>query len=825
MKSKSSVKTSSDQRFVFKSRKAERKAMRQMKKQKKGHLQQVITKKLNVQKVNSKKKLPTTLNTTDWRVLDRNKEKVEEIKLQKQFEKSRREQMKHANEDEDKEIKRLAKHLKLDKRKTVGKSFIDDGLDYLLDVCDPETRKNCSSLKESLMDIDSNFDDDYNTVNALKKNIKKKEPVVKSKKKVTFDCSDNSSNEETFNYEHENVSDKDILDDEFEEESLSGEESLDEDYDNESVSNEEHFGNDDDDGDDTCDYNQEEKFDYDYEEEEKLSDIETDEDEDNNDDTKIKNMKEDIYGRLRKSDGTIVEQSTAYIPPHLRKKQNEESEQLKRLKQQVKGLLNRLAETNMHSISRQIEDLYQVNSRNNMNETLYKCITDAIVRSECVSPYRIIVESSTLITVLHTNVGSEIGAFFLQSLATNLNTLIECNDIKVEDKELDNIVLLLCCLYAFKVFHGGFIFEILDKLLIKFEEKHIDLILSILRTIGFNLRKDNPTLIKKLLLDIQKKSSDTNESTISSRVKFMLEILSAIKNNNVNKIPSSSEQCYSTYIDHIQKVIRTYYKYNKTPAELTISYEDLLNADNKGRWWIVGSAWKGDEQKNNNNIQKKDMYDKKLLDMAKKYRMNTDTRKNIFCILFTAEDYLDAFNKLVRLGLKGLQQEEIVSVLIHCLLIYKVYNPFFAYVAQQLCQSNRKYQAFFKKSINVRLEEINNMKKNQIPILASFLAQMLRNHSLPITILKNVDWGSLNKLMVSFVRQTLIKVLQDSDEEETSNIFLKASKNPSLQFFREGLTLFLSHFLIKNASKDISENKLELLTNRVKVAQAALNRC
>lgn len=36
----------------------------------------------------------------------------------------------------------------------------------------------------------------------------------------------------------------------------------------------------------------------------------------------------------------------------------------------------------------------------------------------------------------------------------------------------------------------------------------------------------------------------------------------------------------------------------------------------------------------------------------------------------------------------------------------------------------------------MRLEEIDNLKKNQIPILASFLAQMLRNHSLPITILK-----------------------------------------------------------------------------------------
>jgi len=36
----------------------------------------------------------------------------------------------------------------------------------------------------------------------------------------------------------------------------------------------------------------------------------------------------------------------------------------------------------------------------------------------------------------------------------------------------------------------------------------------------------------------------------------------------------------------------------------------------------------------------------------------------------------------------------------------------------------------------VRLEEIADLKKNQVPILASFLAQMLRNHALPITILK-----------------------------------------------------------------------------------------
>jgi len=173
-------------------------------------------------------------------------------------------------------------------------------------VCDPETRKNCSSLKESLMDIDSNFDDDYNTVNAINNNKKKKESKIKSQKKVTFDCSDNSSNEEAFNYEHdsENESDEDILDDELEDESLSGEETLDEDYDDESMSNKKNFVND-----DTFDYNHEEEFEYDDEKEEEFSDCKPDEYEDllvNNDHKKTISTKEDIYGRIKKSDGTIV---------------------------------------------------------------------------------------------------------------------------------------------------------------------------------------------------------------------------------------------------------------------------------------------------------------------------------------------------------------------------------------------------------------------------------------------------------------------------------------------------------------------------------------
>lgn len=38
----------------------------------------------------------------------------------------------------------------------------------------------------------------------------------------------------------------------------------------------------------------------------------------------------------------------------------------------------------------------------------------------------------------------------------------------------------------------------------------------------------------------------------------------------------------------------------------------------------------------------------KILELARKQRMNTDIRRNIFCTVMTSEDFLDAFEKLLK---------------------------------------------------------------------------------------------------------------------------------------------------------------------------------
>lgn len=124
-------------------------------------------------------------------------------------------------------------------------------------------------------------------------------------------------------------------------------------------------------------------------------------------------------------------------------------------------------------------------------------------------------------------------------------------------------------------------------------------------------------------------------------------------------------------------------------------YLFFITADESGKWWIIGSAWSGSSNVNDKGNAKE--YDKlnfgaKILELAQKQRMNTDTRKNIFCILMTAEDYLDAFEKLHHLGLKNQQEAEIIHVLMHCCLQENKFNPYYAILAQKLCEYNRKYQ-------------------------------------------------------------------------------------------------------------------------------------
>lgn len=107
-----------------------------------------------------------------------------------------------------------------------------------------------------------------------------------------------------------------------------------------------------------------------------------------------------------------------------------------------------------------------------------------------------------------------LGAYFLQTVIKTFDKCLKSTQ-RVEDKTLDNTVNVLAQLYNFKVFDSKLLFEILSELSHEFEEKNVDCILHVLRSVGFSLRKDDPLALKNFILDLQKKAASASEGKIS----------------------------------------------------------------------------------------------------------------------------------------------------------------------------------------------------------------------------------------------------------------------------------------------------------------------
>lgn len=81
-----------------------------------------------------------------------------------------------------------------------------------------------------------------------------------------------------------------------------------------------------------------------------------------------------------------------------------------------------------------------------------------------------------------------------------------------------------------------------------------------------------------------------------------------------------------------------------------------------------------------------------LLRAASALRMNTASRKAVFCCVMGADDFVDAFERVVKLSLPEAQDREVVRVIIECLCHEKGYNPFYQHLAARLCGFAKRHR-------------------------------------------------------------------------------------------------------------------------------------
>ncbi|XP_041823469.1 nucleolar MIF4G domain-containing protein 1 [Melanotaenia boesemani] len=680
-----------------------------------------------------------------------------------------------ANEQEDREIKKLERCLGLNKRKnkkSLPQSFVTDGLDYILGVLDS------GSSAVGMYDDD----DDDNDLDFAKQNFEKLD-------------------------EH----DSQLSGDEGEAEDEMASEDSDEemgDYDNDDVDEEEEMNEEEEMDNDSDELNESDADASDNEREEEM------EEEADNCNTKISDS--------RSEDVTTT--TSKYVPPQLRNTGDDKRKaELEKLRRNVKGLLNRLSEPSMAFVCSQLEELYMSCSRKDMNDTLTEVLLTACV-TPTLMPDRLLMEHVLLVSVLHHAVGLEVGAHFLETVVRRFHEVYKSLS---DSKELDNLIAIVAHLYNFQVVNSLLIFDILKLLVEAFTEKDIELVLFLLRNVGFCLRKDDALALKELICEAQRKAGDMGSKfQDQTRVRFMLETMLALKNNDMRKIPGYDPEP----VERLKKLQRTLIQRSAggSDVKLRVSLENLLAADHVGRWWIVGSSWSGapmiDKQGDTTPKQSTagGQFSAKVLELAKKQRMNTEVRRNIFCVLMTSEDYLDAFEKLLRMGLKDKQEREIVHVLMDCCLQEKTFNAFYAVLGEKFCSHDRRFQMTFQFSLWDKFRELSNLSSSTFNNLVQLVTRFLQRKCLSLSILKVIEFGELDKPKVRFLRQVLTKLLKETEPEELSNIFGRISGISKLGMLREGLKLFISHFLLKNVQSRGPAEQAAVLLERAQVATKAM---
>ncbi|GAQ39307.1 suppressor of glycerol defect [Aspergillus tubingensis] len=557
-----------------------------------------------------------------------------------------------------------------------------------------------------------------------------------------------------------------------------------------------------------------------------------------------------------------------YIPPSLRAASNSEDESLVRLRRQAQGHLNKLSEANMVSILAEFEKLYRDHPRQNVTSTLISLLFGLICERSALSDTFIILHAG-FIAAVYKIVGTDFGAEIVQKIVETFDARGDERG-KFEGKETINLISLLSQLYNFHVIGSPLVFDYIRLFLEEINEENTELLLKIIRNSGPQLRQDDPSSLKDIVLLIQPAVAKAGEAALSVRTKFMIDTITDLKNN---KLKSNVNASIST--EHITKMRKILGSLNNTRVirasePISISRADIHNSEKKGKWWLVGASWREDPLEsarkelnglptNNTHADVSDSdSEPDLVNIAKAHRMNTDVRRSIFVAIMSATDYQDAHVRLLKLRLKRAQEFEIPRVLTHCAMEEEAHNPYYTLIAKRLCgEMGRRIKVSFMYTLwNIfkRMGESgdmddsddddafddeddqNKLEMKSIVNLAKMYGSLIADGTLNLGVLKILNFAYLQPKSKAFVELLLISVIQQSqkqkkkkskskskdedeqDEKALLEIFLRARETPQIV---KGLIFFLRKVVAKT---DIvpSGKELKVVKWGCKVAVDAL---
>ncbi|KAJ2410490.1 suppressor of glycerol defect [Coemansia sp. RSA 2526] len=552
-----------------------------------------------------------------------------------------------------------------------------------------------------------------------------------------------------------------------------------------------------------------------------------------------------------------------YIPPSLRRKQTEEveDERVVAIRKTLQGQLNRLSESNIEGIVLQIEAQYQKYPRHHVTSVLTSLILQSIEsRIHMLDTFLYV--NAAIVGAVFRIVGLEPVAHLVQKLMEEFEqrftqSMTEFKaaqgaeasegDAMTTGKECQNLCVFVAELYNFQVISCQLVYDVIRLCIKDINEFTAELLLKLIRISGQQLRKDDPLALKEIVRQVTETIGASGK--LSVRCKFMVESLTSLKDNRMrNEMSQNAEN-----VARLRRFLGNMDKRRAVGAvePINIGLQDIRDVETKGKWWLVGSSWVGNQytgdtdgptalqkaQKDSDNAEME-----RLLKMAREQHMNTDIRRSIFITLLSSDDYADAFERLLKLDLKNAQAREMMRVILHCSGQEQAYNPYYTLVAYKLCSYHNTYRLTMQYALWDFLRELGesdvgglgriseessslgaNVPLRRIVNLAKTYAWLVDKQVLSLLILKTVTFARVGEqarvfFQVMFSTLFLLHKKQSAqDVQAVYSVFQRAVSNPTMC---HGILFFFQHF-VKNCEL-VSEDERPIMKWGCKVAKQAI---
>ncbi|KAL5597047.1 hypothetical protein BROUX41_006286 [Berkeleyomyces rouxiae] len=499
-----------------------------------------------------------------------------------------------------------------------------------------------------------------------------------------------------------------------------------------------------------------------------------------------------------------------YIPPSLRKAALGTSESATRLQRQLQGYFNRLSESNMLGILKDVEKIYANHARGDANNAMI----DALMLQVCnpaTLPDTFYVLTAGFAAAVYKVVGESFGSQLVTKVIELFQKEYEVarNMDGQPSKHTSNLLTFMSELYVFQVVGCNMIFDFIRLLLEDITELSTELILRIVRMAGKYMRKDDPQALKDIVSALGNPSATQGNKEVSVRTKFMVETITDLKNNKLK----AGVQESAVVADHVSRMRRLLGSLNQrrlaANGPLRIGLRDIALADVKGKWWLTGASFadprkaRAAAQEAAANVESSaakgiarptldDGYastdsedyefwlpENKLRQLAIDQGLKKEVQQTIMIAIAGSANLDDAVVHFRKLNLNKTHRCEVALVLMTCASGEHPYNPFYAAVAKRLAADGRIRYAYRSQLLSVfrRLgeslfdeeedadDDTLGLDENRLFNIGKFVGSLITDGSMSLQSLKALDFPTMQKKSVHLVSTIL------------TTIFAEAAKN------------------------------------------------